>query len=247
MRALKIIAVVGMFFLSCKREKKTEFKILPPEWKDGETTTYAVIVKGDTIGKSIYEINHVKEGYKIDVFTEVESGGKRTSDHSVVAVEKNTLKPLKEEREIKTSGGVYSVDADYTRKSVKIKLKTPMGEKSTEIPLSGNFFDNEVITMLLRNIPFEEGFTAKITSVVPLSATSVPIEINVLGKQKINVPAGKFASRKINLKFAGREVNIWYNEKSPREMLKYEDKQGSILMVLLSKKTSGNREKDKES
>jgi len=225
-----------MILLSCKREKKPELKLLPAEWKDGETGAYAVIVKGDTIGKTVYKINYVKEGYKIDVLSEAESEGKKTSDHSVVTVEKNTLRPLKEEREIKTSGGAYSVDADYTRKSVKIKLKTPMGEKSTEIPLSGNFFDNEMVTMLLRNIPFEKGFSAKINSVVPLSATSVPIEITVMEKEKINVPAGEFEARKVNLKFAGSEVNIWYNENPPREMVKYEDKQSGLLMVLLSKK-----------
>ncbi len=125
------------------------------------------------------------------------------------------------------------MDADYTLKSVSIKLKAPMGEKSTEIPLSENSFDNEIITMLLRNIPFEQGYTAEITSVVPLSAVSVPINISVMEKEKVNVLAGEFETRRINLKFAGREINIWYDEKSPRKMVKYEDTQTGLLMVLL--------------
>ncbi len=87
--------------------------------------------------------------------------------------------------------------------------------------------------MLLRNIPFEQGYTAEITSVVPLSAVSVPINISVMEKEKVNVLAGEFETRRINLKFAGREINIWYDEKSPRKMVKYEDTQTGLLMVLL--------------
>lgn len=231
MRLFKFILTLGIIFLSCKREKPG-IKLLPCEWKDGEIRTYSVIVKGDTIGKTTYKIKYVKEGYEIDVLTEIESKGQKTSDHSIVTVEKNTLRPLKEERKISVGDLVYEVKAIYTQKNSKIKIKTPMGEKETQIELSENSFDNETITMVLRNIPFKTGYKAKIYSIVPLSATSVPIEINVMENEIIKVPAGEFESRKINLKFAGREINIWYNEKSPREMIKYEDTQQGITMVL---------------
>ncbi len=91
MRLFKLIAIFGIVFLSCKREKKPELKLIAPEWEDGETATYALIVKGDTIGKSIYKINYVEEGYKINVLTEVESKDQKTSDHSIITVKKKTL------------------------------------------------------------------------------------------------------------------------------------------------------------
>ena len=233
MRIVSIALVALLFtFVACAKKEEGKLSLRKPQWADGEVTNYDLSVAGESVGSLIYTIRETEtngeKSYEVDILTTMEG----TTDHSVVTIRRDGLKPLREARTLETQGGKYIIFANYTHDKVSIEANTPQGKKSTDLPIPENAFDNEVITLVLRTIPFKEGFKASLTSVAPISAVTVPIDVEVLGSEKITVSAGDFDCQKVKMKLAGRGIFIWYERNVPQRMIKYEDAQTGVTMSL---------------
>lgn len=228
------IAIVALLLslLACAKKEEGKLSLRKPQWADGEVTNYELSVGGDSVGTLTYTIRETEtdgeKSYEVEVLTAKEG----TTDHSVVTIKRDGLKPIREARTLEMQSGKYIIFANYSSDKVSIEAETPQGQKSTDLPIPENAFDNEVITMVLRAIPFKEGFKASLTSVAPISAVTVPIDVEVLGSEKITVAAGDFDCQKIKMKLAGREISLWYEKDAPRRMIKYEDAQTGITISL---------------
>ena len=231
------IASVALFalslsFVACAKKEESKLSLRKPQWANGEVTNYDLSIAGESVGSITYTIRETEtdgeKSYEIEVFATREG----TTDHSVVTIRRNGLKPLRETRTLETQGGKYIVFANYSSDKVSIEAETPQGKKSMDLPIPENAFDNEVIPMVLRTIPFKEGFKASLTSVAPISGVTVPVDVEVLGSEKITISTVDFDCQKVKLKLAGREILIWYEKNVPQRMIKYEDAQTGVTMSL---------------
>jgi len=235
MRILPIaLFVLLLSFLACTKKEGGELSLRKPQWTDGEVTTYDVSVSGDSVGTLTYTIRETEtdgeKSYEIDIVTITEG----TTDHSVVTIKGDGLKPIRQARTLEMQGERSIVFANYSSDKVSIEAETPQGRRNIDLPIPKNVFDNEVIAVVLRTIPFEKGYRASLTSVAPISAVTAPMDVEVLGSEKITVPAGDFDCQKIKMKLAGREISLWYEKNAPQRMIKYEDAQTGITMSLTS-------------
>ncbi|MEO0076373.1 MAG: DUF3108 domain-containing protein, partial [candidate division WOR-3 bacterium] len=127
----------------------------------------------------------------------------------------------------------YSSTINYTKSNASIKMSTPMGEKSLDLPITANHYDNDEVTTLLRAVDLKQNEEQEINVVSGLAGSVIPIKIKALGTEKLTVPAGEFECNKYQLNLVGRQLNLWYEKTDARRMIKYLDVASNMAMELL--------------
>ena len=236
MKKCFILIIIFTLVLSSLTLAQQKFQVKNPNWADGEKGTYIIIQGKDTVGTSVYQIRQKDydktKAYQIEVKLSSEYQGRKNADNVILMVNQNDLKPLKLERTISAETDTYSFSALYGKEKIKIKAKTPQGEKQTDIDNPQDGYDNEEVIMLLRALPFKVGYKTTFTDVSVSGLISIPIDVEVVSLDTVIVPAGKFISYKVKMKFAGREVFAWYQKDKPNWMVQYGEPQMGTQLIL---------------
>lgn len=221
-----------------------------PEWKDGESFSYEIRFKGKLVGSADYLITDTlfkkDKAYLIKVVTLTGYLGQNTFDSVSLIVNQENLKPLNLERTMITPQTIMKVNARYLEDSVEIKLDSPQGTQETEIGFPEDGYDNEEIVLLLRALTLKEGKGFSFMDISPITATSFPVEIEVLKPEKVKVPLGEYLCNKLKMKVAGKEVELYYQKEKPYLMVKYVDEVASTEMWLKEYKIEGNEKSKKK-
>ena len=207
-----------------------------PNWADGEKSTYFVVQGKDTVGLSVYQIRqkdyNKTKAYQVEVKLTSEYQGRKNMDNVVLLVNQKDLKPLKLDRTISAETDTYSFSALYGKEKIKIKAKTPQGEKQTDIDNPQDGYDNEEVIMLLRTLPFKVGYKTTFTDVAVAGLISIPLDVEVVSLDTVTVPAGTFSCYKVKMKLAGREIFAWYQKDKPNLMIQYGEPQMGTQLIL---------------
>jgi len=207
-----------------------------PNWADGEKSTYFVVQGKDTVGLSVYQIRqkdyNKTKAYQVEVKLTSEYQGRKNVDNVVLLVNQKDLKPLKLDRTISAETDTYSFSALYGKEKIKIKAKTPQGEKQTDIDNPQDGYDNEEVIMLLRTLPFKVGYKTTFTDVAVAGLISIPLDVEVVSLDTVTVPAGTFSCYKVKMKLAGREIFAWYQKDKPNLMIQYGEPQMGTQLIL---------------
>jgi hypothetical protein len=236
MKKNAILIIVFSLVFGSLATAQQKFQVQNPNWADGEKSTYLVVQGKDTVGISVYQIRKKDydktKAYQIEVKLSSEYQGRKNTDNVILLVNQKDLKPLKLERTISVETDTYSFSALYGKEKVKIKAKTPQGEKQTDIDNPQDGYDNEEVIMLLRTLPFKVGYKTTFTDVAVAGLISIPLDVEVVSLDTVTVPAGKFSCYKVKMKFTGREFFAWYQKDKPNLMLQYGEPQMGTQLIL---------------
>lgn len=220
----------------CTKKEGVGLRLSAPQWVDNEMNKYQITVAGMPLGSYVLTIKlgqiGADETIEITALTFVTGPGGETRDSSWMVLRRDDLKPIKSTKILVTQGAMLKSEIAYTKDKASLKATLPMGEKSLDIPIGVNHFDNEQVTTLLRAIDLGPTEEKELNVVVGLGGTSVPLKVKAMGEEKITVPAGEIACNKYQMTVAGRPIDTWYEKTGMKRMVKYFDTNANMVMEL---------------
>lgn len=214
----------------------SQLLITNPQWKNGEKFSYEIRHKDSLIGSIDYSIIDTlfekSKVYQIKAITQVGHPGQNTSDSVTLMVKRENLKPIASYRILITPQMVLKFQARYEADKVRIRLDSPEGVKDTDMDFPKDGYDNDEIVLVLRALKLKPGAKYTFKDVSPMSITSYAVEVNVLKQERVKVPMGEYLCNKVQMKVAGKKVEIWYQRDKPNLMAKYSDIDAGTVMLL---------------
>lgn len=191
--------------------------LLPSPWASGERLHMNMsLATGLEIGVMVYTIESGQEEGK-DVW-KISSRGLVTINGvdsiSRVIVDKDSFAPIRSWWKHSLLGdataiyGADNVDIAFVNKPEHVTITT-----------DGPVFDNEQCIKLFRRLPLEIGYKTQITVLSSLSATLVPLGMEVTGKETIETPAGKFECYKLALNIG---QTFWISTDEHRYLVRFD-------------------------
>ncbi len=236
---MKRIIVIGLalmlIILSCPKKETPALRLSPQKWN--ETNTYQILTDTTVSGKYqlIYRTFEEAGEEKIELYslTEIMQGNAVSTDSTRLVIKADDLRPLLSDKVIFTSGTSLSSVTIYGKNKAEVKAKLPQGEKSADIPININTYDNDQVTTILRAIELKPDEEKEINVVIGFSGTTVPVKIKSSGEEKIIVSAGEFDCHKYTITVVGRMIDVWYEKADAKRMVKYFDAQANMTMELM--------------
>lgn len=231
---LPILAMVAC--LACCAPKGEPLVITSVLWSEDETATYSIQTQaGEMLGSATISIIQDSNTWVLTNHEVVNN----MPDDIKLTVNAKDLKPLSEERTlvIPTGGsipeGTWKISATFSEDKLTVEAETPQGHQGpAEFKLPEDAFANdEVLFLLLRALPFAEGYTAHFTDVILWPNVQMPqVTITVICKETVEVPAGSFETWKVEASVAGAKQYFWYAIEKPNLLVKYDN--GSTVFLL---------------
>ena len=128
---------------------------------------------------------------------------------------------------VKTFGGFFKKYSTETSDS-PLKFVDLLGKQTDPIP--DDAYDNDEVLFLLRAIPFEVGYSATYTNVVPAAGLTPKATITVVGEEEVEAPFGSFNCYKLEISVLGTTQYLWYGVDSSHYLVKAEVE--GIVMLL---------------
>lgn len=192
-----------------------EIALGPVTWVDGERQHLALTMgNGVEIGAMETRADLVEmNGKKIwRVGRLMSAGGESVS---TVDVDPASFRPLSSHWKHTALGEVSAVFHPS-----EVELRKAGSNDTTKLPLDKNVFDNEQCFHLTRLLPLQPGYKATLNVVATIAGGgTVPIGIEVVKKETLEVPAGKFDCFKIQLSIG---QTLWYSDDAQRYLVKFE-------------------------
>lgn len=218
-----------------------------PRLVDGETSTYRVSARGDSVGTYTTSLRHaiVNEApaYELTLITRTATGAVETIDSALVYTSRTDLTPLSSFRFVKTGSALFTTAANYSRRSVAVSAYASGEEKQKLLPYEPRTFDIDQLTFLGRALKFEPGKPVKINIIntmgPPLGGAVVGAAFVFKGDETITVPAGVFDCRKLVLRRPGGNVELWYETAPAKRLIRYRATGSGVTMELLPAQASG--------
>ncbi len=202
---------------------------LTPPWKGAEHAEYDIVNSSDNsaLGTSTIDIQPAADATTIEQRYQIGA----VTQHFVVKVDPQTLKPRASDQELAGSPNDFSLTATYADNKLSITAKTAQGDKSTTIDVSPDAYDNNSLLAILRGLPFSTGDASSFTNVITANAAQVKSTATVAGQEAVTVPAGTFDTYKVVMDFGGaQKQTAWYEVADPHRLIKYDN--GTTQFVL---------------
>lgn len=187
----------------------------PITWADGERLVLNLtLASGMDIGAMETRADLVESnGRKVWRVGRLMSGGGAAV--STVDVEPDSFRPLASYWKHTLLGEVSAI-----YRPNEVELRKAGGTEATKVPLEKTVFDNEECFHLPRRLPLQVGYKATINVVATIGGGgTIPIVFEVVKKEPLEVPAGKFDCFKIQLSIG---QTMWYSDDAHRYLVKFE-------------------------
>ena len=147
---------------------------------------------------------------------------------SQVVADRRTFRPISSVFRHSLLGNVA---AEYASKKVTIRSKGNDGKESVnKFDLDGVYYDNEQGWHLFRRLPLADDYKGQTPICVTFGAGPLKLDLEVTGKETIEVPAGKFECYKLLVKQV--QQTFWISTDANRYVVKFEA--GGVIGVLQS-------------
>lgn len=189
--------------------------LTPAPWADGEEMRLDLkFPSGFRIGVASYTVaSGETNGHKIWRFGSRMMAG--VQQFSRVEADYESLKPLHSRWKHVL---IADADAMYSPGHAEVKLLTKDTTKTVDLP--GVIYDNEEATQLFRRLPLATNYSGTLRFLSTLGGGNIiPVKIDVVGIEKVQVPAGTFECFKLELSI---KQTFWYSTDPHRYLVKFE-------------------------
>jgi len=235
-----ILIGVSLFciFTSCYKSKLITDDIIAPNWQNSERLNYGVSLN-DTLIREVqytiyFDVNADIPVYILEIITNSEEAESFMRDSSVVCFRRDDFTPIWAWRKVESDLGYTVVATRYTNSRAEIWRETIDGTESGQINYNYPCFDNEMVLTLLRGLRFNASKKYLFNVVIPFTSEKITNIIRYRGKSTINTPSGSFECSKLMLNYRNRVFFIYLENQDPRRLVKFQEKNSNVAMVLLS-------------
>ncbi len=203
------------------------FTLGPVPWVDGERLQLNIaLLTGADIGTCEYRADLVQQanGHKVwRVGARMVAGPQSVS---CVDADAETFRPLNSHWKHSLLG---EVSASYRPGEVEIKRVEKA--QPTRTAVDGAVLDNEQAMHAMRRLPLQVGYRTTLPVISTRGGMNLlPISLEVVGKETVEVPAGKFDCFKVHLGLVNQE--FWFSDDAHCYLVKFEA--GPVVAQLLS-------------
>jgi hypothetical protein len=189
----------------------------PVPWVDGERLQLDIaLLAGVDIGTAEYRADFIQQssGRKIwRVGCRLLAGSQSVSS---VDADAETFRPISSHWNHSLLGEVWA-----TYRANEVEIKRVGSSESSIIQLDGPVFDNEEAVYAIRRLPLQVGYKTTLPIISPLGGSGLlQIGLEVVGKETVEVPAGKFDCFKVHLSLVNQ--NFWFSADAHRYIVKFE-------------------------
>ncbi len=192
-------------------------------WRDGETTNYLLrdSKSGKELGKAVLSVGSDSAGTKLTQ----KSTSATNTDTAAVIVDARTLKPKSSVRTIEFANDTEEVTTTYTDDGAIIK----QGDKQSGLAVPEHAYDNDTSLFLWRTLAFAEGYEARYVTIITNRRSRQTVEIKVVGKEEVSVPAGKFTAWRLEVTAANAKQTAWIADTPARPLVRYDNDRGVLF------------------
>ena len=216
--------------------KGEELEVSQILWSGSKVTSYVIQTHdGNEIGSANVSISQNTDTYTLTCHQIV---GQMTDD-IIIEVDAKSLKPVAETRTLsippggQIPEGVWEITVNYSADKLVVEADTPKGHQGpAEASLPQDAYANdELLFLLFRTLPFEEGYFAHFSNIVIWPNVQMPkCTISVVGKEDVETPEGILEAWKLELKVAGQKQYFWYAVEKPNYLVKYDNGYSIFLL-----------------
>ncbi len=214
--------LAGISCLSPKPPPPTADLTITVPWPDQEQSHYVLLDRKSKkqIGEGMLTVTKQEGQYEM---RQQFVGQEDSSDSSTVDVDTETLKPISFHRRLDLPNQTQEVKGDYDYVKGTANITEVTGGKDRPVPLrlGANYYDNDTSLFLWRTIPFAEGYTIAYRTVLTGSRTQAIVQLEVLGKEEVTVPAGTFQAWKLEIRSSGVKQFAWFADTPQRPLVQY--------------------------
>lgn len=171
--------------------------LLPVPWMSGEELHLEIqLPNGRPAGYQIWRVAEAehegRKAWRCQAWQLITLNGASGCSH--VLVDADGFKPISSHWKHTLLG---EADASYGDTQAQITLAN--NDEPVTIEYEGTVYDNEQGAEMFRRLPLKVGYKTKVDIISTLTALTVPLRIEVVGKESIKAPAGAFECFKIDL------------------------------------------------
>jgi len=230
-----LLASCCLFFVGCCPPAAEPLTISQVPWPDDEVTSYTIEDQdGVIIGSLELAIHREDSTYTLTQYLDLTVEGEQLTDDITVTVNATDLKPISGMETAVIADQTIEITSTYSAGQVAIVATVDGEEQSATIPIPDDAYDQSEVPFLLRAIPFEVGYSATYTNVVPSAGLTPKATITVVGEEVVDAPAGSFNCYKLELSALGTTQYLWYGVDSPHYLIKSEGEGSAILLEEVS-------------
>ncbi|HKE93086.1 MAG TPA: tetratricopeptide repeat protein, partial [Povalibacter sp.] len=204
-----------------------------PRWQDGERLEYEIRGKNADNVQNYFWTTTTKTNWNGRAAWKMLNRSLGNNGLSMIIADEKNLRPLYSRADNPNLG---HATATWTENSIAISRADQ--ERPTETHFEGVVYDGEQRVWLLRQFPMSVGTRIK-SQMLPtlLTEKSVPLEVEVIGEEQIQVPAGQFNAYKLT--DASGITTYWIDKGPERYLLKIASAASSFQLKSISTVTPG--------
>lgn len=213
--------------------EKAGLKLGPVPWADGEMLQYSMrLAAGLPLGTMIYAVQSATlDGRRIWRTTKITYVV--ASDQqglSRVDADFDSFHPLSS---VFRFPAVGDTAAEYKPREVVITTRRSGQETTRKLELDKIVYDNEQGVEVFRRLPLDQVTEMSVPILAPFGAGEIDIGLKVMGQETVEVPAGKFACRKVNLSPVNQ--TFWFSTDEHRYLVKIEANNALMELTAICK------------
>lgn len=205
----------------------------PAPWTVGEISDYVLLdSSGTQIGTATWQWQRSSAYWQQNYVVTVNG----LEDRGSVVID-GELQPVRATRDI--SGTRY--EASYLPDEIRIVTTKADGAATTKSlkPVTDGI-DNDASLQVQRALPLAAGYATRYTDVIITTGLTAPIKLSVTGAETITVPAGVYATWRVEMSFGSGKHDAWYGQAAPYPLVKYVNRASGAAFELSSLTVTGD-------
>ena len=194
----------------------------PAPWRQAERTTYAIQDRdsGQQVGRATYVIGREFETDSLSANVTIN----QTQDRYQMGFDSTTFRPTAEVRTVTTAQGSLEIRAEYHQGGATIEVVNANATQRAELVLPPVYYANDQFLLLLRALPFADGYRGFLT-LVPSQGNppQIPTTVTVVGQETVDTSVGPIRTWRVEADFDGDKQNLWYGVEEPHYLVKYDN------------------------
>ena len=187
-----------------------------------ETRVYDLLLKGSLQGTYYIDVDTAtyegERAYRITYWA-VRKGNEGEKSHFFFSAK--SFRPFYSRKVITGVESNSVIEALYEEDSIRLKLKSPSGEKELLFPRDDSTFDNSSLYMILSALDFRKKPSGTIRVVLLVQGSALTADYSAGEVREVEVNGSKIRVYPVTLKLLDKEIEVLYEAAPPHRLVRY--------------------------
>lgn len=235
-RMALVAGIVLVLLVGCGGPAVQPLVFNPAPWQDGEVTGYVVRdANGAELGAAQWTWRRTADGwtqaYELNLAGRIDRGEVAVGDDLSMRSAWREVGGTRYEALYATDGITISTTPSTALPSAQDDSGATTAKTLKPV---ASAIDNDVSLQIQRALPLAAGYATRYTDVIPTTGLTAPVKLTVTAAETVTVPAGAFATWRVELDFGSGKHDAWYGQEAPYPLVKYRNRASGAVFELQS-------------